>query len=227
MALWFISPKQNSVFELFVYPAAFLTSQRAATHEPCESHKLLPKSGSFSSFPKWRQKETDTVISDFPHQHILFFSSPKHVSKVSISISPAPFWITAAFPPPTGAFCLQFCFSESRSSSHASPQPFPTCSPKNSGSSLFYNSNKVVSLSIENPLKGILILAGVAQWTEYQPANHSTASSIPSQGTCLGCRPGPQLGACERQLIDDISLAHWYFSPSFFPSLTLSLKIDT
>ena len=35
-------------------------------------------------------------------------------------------------------------------------------------------------------------LAGVAQWIEYQPANQMVAGSIPSQGTCLGCRPGPQ-----------------------------------
>ena len=35
-------------------------------------------------------------------------------------------------------------------------------------------------------------LADVAQWTECQPANQRVASSIPSQGTCLGCRPGPQ-----------------------------------
>ena len=35
-------------------------------------------------------------------------------------------------------------------------------------------------------------LAGVAQWTECQPPNQRVASSIPSQGTCLGCGPGPQ-----------------------------------
>ena len=44
-------------------------------------------------------------------------------------------------------------------------------------------------------------LASVAQWIEHQPANQKVAGSIPSQGTCLGCRPGPQLRACERQLI--------------------------
>ena len=42
-----------------------------------------------------------------------------------------------------------------------------------------------------------LALAGVAQWIEYQPVNPKVTSSIPSQGTCLGCRPGPQLG-CAR-----------------------------
>ena len=36
-----------------------------------------------------------------------------------------------------------------------------------------------------------LALAGVAQCIEHRPANQRVASSIPSQGTCLGCRPGP------------------------------------
>ena len=31
-----------------------------------------------------------------------------------------------------------------------------------------------------------LALASVAQWTEHRPANQRAASSIPSQGTCLG-----------------------------------------
>ena len=35
-------------------------------------------------------------------------------------------------------------------------------------------------------------LAGVAQWTECQPANQRVASSIPSQGTYLGLEPGSQ-----------------------------------
>ena len=35
-------------------------------------------------------------------------------------------------------------------------------------------------------------LAGVAQWIECQTANQRVTSSIPSQGTCLGCGPGPQ-----------------------------------
>ena len=42
---------------------------------------------------------------------------------------------------------------------------------------------------MENPSA----LAGVAQWIECRPVNHRVASSIPNQGTCLGCRPGPQL----------------------------------
>ena len=35
-------------------------------------------------------------------------------------------------------------------------------------------------------------LAGVVQWIEHRPANQRVASSIPNQGTSLGCRPGPQ-----------------------------------
>ena len=35
-------------------------------------------------------------------------------------------------------------------------------------------------------------LAGVAQWIEREPANQRVAGLIPSQGTCLGCRPVPQ-----------------------------------
>ena len=45
-------------------------------------------------------------------------------------------------------------------------------------------------------------LAGVAQWTEHWPVNQKVATLIPSQGTSLDCRPGPQLGVRERQLID-------------------------
>ena len=35
-------------------------------------------------------------------------------------------------------------------------------------------------------------MAGVAQWIEHGPVKQRVACSIPSQGTCLGCRPGPQ-----------------------------------
>ena len=34
----------------------------------------------------------------------------------------------------------------------------------------------------------------MAQWIACQPANQRVTSSIPSQGTCLGCRPGVQWG---------------------------------
>ena len=45
--------------------------------------------------------------------------------------------------------------------------------------------------------KAIVALEGVAQLLEYQPAKQNAAGSIPSQGRCLGCGPGPQVGACE------------------------------
>ena len=51
------------------------------------------------------------------------------------------------------------------------------------------------------------------------PENQKVAVWIPSQGTCLGFRPGPQLGAQEKQ-------AHIDVSPPLFPSLPLSLKIN-
>ena len=40
----------------------------------------------------------------------------------------------------------------------------------------------------------LVSLAGVALWIEHQPVNQSVIGSIPSQGTGLGCRPGPQWG---------------------------------
>ena len=46
-------------------------------------------------------------------------------------------------------------------------------------------------------LKISLALAGVAQWIDCWTANQKVSSSIPSQGTCLGCGPGPCRGAPE------------------------------
>ena len=57
-------------------------------------------------------------------------------------------------------------------------------------------------------------LPGVAQWIEGRPVNRKVAGLIPSQGTCLGCRPAPPLGAHERQPHIDVSL---FLTP--FPSL--------
>ena len=62
-----------------------------------------------------------------------------------------------------------------------------------------------------------LASTGVAQWIECQPVNQMVASSIPSQGIGLGCRPGPQLGARERQPID-VFLTYRCFSPSLSPA---------
>ena len=44
-----------------------------------------------------------------------------------------------------------------------------------------------------------IALDDVAQWFEHRPVNQRVAGSILSQGICLGCGPGPQLGAYDRQ----------------------------
>ena len=50
-----------------------------------------------------------------------------------------------------------------------------------------------LSLKINKTFKKLfLALAGMAQWIECWPSNQKITSSIPSQGTCLGCGPGPQ-----------------------------------
>ena len=49
-------------------------------------------------------------------------------------------------------------------------------------------------------------LASVAQWIECWPVNQRVAGLIPSQDTCLGCGPGPQSEAHERQAHIDVSL---------------------
>ena len=57
-------------------------------------------------------------------------------------------------------------------------------------------------------------MAGVAQWIEFQPVNQRVADLIPSQGTCLGCKPSPRWGeVCERQPHTDVSLC--VFLPPF------------
>ena len=48
--------------------------------------------------------------------------------------------------------------------------------------------------------------------------NKSINQFVPSQGTCLGCGPGPQLGAFRKQPID-VSLL---LSPSLSPSLKIN-----
>ena len=50
-------------------------------------------------------------------------------------------------------------------------------------------------------------LAGVAQWIEHWPADQRVIGLTPSQGTCLGCRPG------ERQPHIDVSLPLLLLSP--------------
>ena len=53
-------------------------------------------------------------------------------------------------------------------------------------------------------------------WIDRRPAKQMATSSVPSQGTCLGCGPGPQVGAYKRQTHIDVSLP-LFLSP--FPSL--------
>ena len=67
--------------------------------------------------------------------------------------------------------------------------------------------------SIIKNVKGVL--AGVAQCIESQPVNQGVAGLIPSHGTRLGCRPGPQCVVHKRQPDIDLSL------PFSFSSLSL------
>ena len=55
--------------------------------------------------------------------------------------------------------------------------------------------------------------AGVVQWIEHWPVNQRVASLICSQGTFLGCRPGPRHGAHERQPHTGVSLLLFLSSP--------------
>ena len=64
--------------------------------------------------------------------------------------------------------------------------------------------------------KSSTALADVVQWIVHWPENQRVASSIPSQDTCLGCKPGPRRGLHERQPHIDVSL------PLFLPPLPLS-----
>ena len=67
-------------------------------------------------------------------------------------------------------------------------------------------------------------MAGVDQCIECQPMNQKASGSIPGQGTCLGCQPGPQLGTCKWQPIDT-TLIHQCFSP-FLPLPLKTNKYD-
>ena len=62
-------------------------------------------------------------------------------------------------------------------------------------------------IKVQNPYPSTPTSEGVAQWLEHWPVNQKVTSSIPSQGTCLGCGPRPQLGVSERQPIN-VSLTH-------------------
>ena len=54
------------------------------------------------------------------------------------------------------------------------------------------------------------------QLVGYRPANQHVASSIPSQGTCLGCGFGPRLGRVWNATDQCFSLTSMFLSLSFF-----------
>ena len=54
--------------------------------------------------------------------------------------------------------------------------------------------NLEVPTQISRLIKSSLTLAGMAPWIECWPMNQRVAGLIPSQGTCLGCWPGPSRG---------------------------------
>ena len=85
---------------------------------------------------------------------------------------------------------------------------------------LSWSQRKVMSPSSKSrsPTETNNTLTSVAHWVGCCPTKQKGTSSIPSQGTCLGSRPGPNLRACERQLIN-VSL-------SLSPSLLVFLKIN-
>ena len=73
--------------------------------------------------------------------------------------------------------------------------------------------------TMQKNLENIMLAqTAVAQWIEHQPANQRVTSSIPSQGTRLGCGPGPQCwwGRCQKQPHIDVS-----FPLSLSPSHSL------
>ena len=80
--------------------------------------------------------------------------------------------------------------------------------------SFLYLISSFLPLWLDNIVN--IAMAGVAQWIEQQPANERVTSWIPCQGTRLGCRPGPQLWARERQTYADVPLLHFLLSLNSF-----------
>ena len=64
----------------------------------------------------------------------------------------------------------------------------------------------------------------MAQWIECQPSNQRIASLIPSQGICLGFRPGSLYGVCKKQPNIDVSLLLSLPSPLSKNKLIKSFK---
>ena len=78
---------------------------------------------------------------------------------------------------------------------------------------IFANNSSNKGL-LSNIYKELIALAGVAQWIECWPVKGKVAGSIPSQGPCLGCGPGPPQGAHKRQPHIDVSLPLFLPRPS-------------
>ena len=75
-----------------------------------------------------------------------------------------------------------------------------------------------LSSSLLHSLKSVSALAGMAQWTECGPVNQRVACSIPSQGTRLGCGPGPRLVVVNGSLLmylSHIDVSLLLFLPPF------------
>ena len=62
-------------------------------------------------------------------------------------------------------------------------------------------------------------LTGVARWIKHQPVNQRVTGSNPSQGMCLGCRPGSPVWGTQE------ATTHGCFSSSLSPSFPLCLKL--
>ena len=92
---------------------------------------------------------------------------------------------------------------------------------KFSGTRFRYTKNHVLvdGYNSSPGLKMLSALADTAQWivTECRPANQRVASSIPSQGTCLVFRTGPQWGGCMNgnHTLMLLSLSFYFPSPLY------------
>ena len=73
--------------------------------------------------------------------------------------------------------------------------------------------------------KSTSALAGVAQWIEHQPEKLRVSGSIPSQGTCLGCRLVPGWGGVQKATNLCFSLTLMFFFLSLPSSLSKINKI--
>ena len=61
-------------------------------------------------------------------------------------------------------------------------------------------------------------LAGVAQVVGHHPAKQKVSGLIPTQGTCLGCRFGPQSGQVQEATNQCFPLTLMFLSPFSLPS---------